>query len=299
MAPKTNGHDTHKCKFCPIVDGKHKEMRSDNYAGHMRRMHVRDILMKDNEQLETSITNNDVVIYHNTSVKGQQKTTHHYSFAICLGCGDHTSAVGKSTMRGIRYEYPEDYLMHKMYESPCEVEEWIAKHNRMCKGRYDHIKDWFDLNVRKPAAIPERPKSGITREYVPRGTKTTKADVGVSDRAICDEIVKRFGDVFEYYNYDSAEEEIDEEDEDAVEERKEHREDRARERGMTYIEMIDRIRKSYDYQIKEARKKRVPQNNDAERQRLLEQNQTLKDENEKLKSQLEALTAKAILDRFD
>lgn len=304
-------HLTVKCNFCDD-----KTMRCDNYPGHMR-THIRDMLLHDTAMLDTCVANQEVVVYYKSTTEGKNRTQLHYKFAVCLSCGDHTSYVGNNTLRGIRYVYKEDYLSHKYNTEPSECEEWIAKHNRMCNGRYDTVKDWYNKSSNK-LKLPERPKEAkaATTESTPRATKAQSATVGVSDRVVCDEIVKQFGDIFDYYNYDSGEEEIDEDDEDAVEERKDHRDDRARQRAMTYVEMIARIRKSYDYQVKNAQKvnkNRQVQFSESERLELLNQCQALEDRERKLlegnreleekirllEKDLESFAKKDILMEFD
>lgn len=247
-------------------------MSSKNYSRHMR-THTRQLL--NPKTIDKMKETRCVCVSHGTVklASDGSKRIYEFTFAVCLACGMDVSCCFGSRGRSlVRHEYLQHVsAAHRCNEGPTLVEEFIEKHNKSCGHRFDEIVDWFDPT--KKSKLPERPKTTKTTKTTkaPRKTLVAAKDPQVppsvsvlddTDRTIRDAIVSRFRSEFEYYGWDTDDEDSlpdgsDSEDEERREEAEEElelkRENRAKERSMTVLGMLDMLSKSNKKLLRQTR----------------------------------------------
>lgn len=259
-------------------------MRSDAYSRHMA-THAREILMRDKLQVVQAVEDRSVCVYH--AKRGKQTTGMYHgpytitTAACCLVCGQHTASHGAKA----RFEYEQwcdqcdkpfretctGCNYHSTRKCPTDsnsCEKFIEKHNATCGEQWDSVAAWFDL--KKPAPKLKIADRKTDRKMEPKLERKTlkpiakpvaaakpSEPVGIPGREVCDAIAKLFPSDFDMYDYseDSDSEGSDEEsdDEDALEEHRDNLETRARQRAMTYGEMLGKIATSYNKYLAQIR----------------------------------------------
>jgi hypothetical protein len=268
--------DRHRSIPCPLC--RDAPMRTNVYGRHMR-THVRQLLATHN-QAQLMRESRSVCVCHHVIKSVPEKRMHEFTFAICLGCGMDMTCLGdrrSNASNKTRHEYlTEVSAAHRFCEEPTAIEEFMAKHNKSCGNTFDKLTAWFDMS-KKPPKLPARPKTttdAAKPERAPRKTLVPKTDpqgpplgsstAAPSDRELRDGIAKRFPDTFDWYGWETEDDDEfetdDEAEEDEERERREEwedemntkREDRAEQRGLSVLEMLDRVEKSMKFQTKYA-----------------------------------------------